>query len=119
MDAQALEVLGPRPRVAVHQEGANGEPVAERGRLVDEVAVRHVAFVAGWQEQELAALALVRARVAQGYTKKRAPSLQTGALNGFFGGNFQCPNRAIGSSSGNDLSSVRAGSSERLSAGSQ
>src|SRR5271166_2249875 len=51
--------------IAIDQEAARSEPVAEGAALKDEIALRHVALVPGWQKQILATLSLVRARIAQ------------------------------------------------------
>ena len=59
-----LGVLDGRLGVAVDQEAAPEEEIAEGARAEDEVAVGHIAVVAGRQQQEFPALALVRAGVA-------------------------------------------------------
>ena len=57
---ELLHQVHARLRVAVDQEAAPGDPVAERRRAHDDVALRHLALVAGRQQQVLPALALVR-----------------------------------------------------------
>gem|GEM_PF-4334928 len=59
-----LGALDGRFGVAVDQETAPEEDIAESGGAENEVALGHIAFVAGRQQQEFPALALVRAGVA-------------------------------------------------------
>src|SRR5271169_1927705 len=60
-----VEALDRGSGIAINQEAARSEPVAEGAALKDEVALRHVALIPGWQKQILATLSLVRARIAQ------------------------------------------------------
>ena len=66
IDLDALaEHLRSRVRLAVHEEAAKSQEVHIRWRLRDEIAAfRQLALVAGWDDQILAALALVRAGCA-------------------------------------------------------
>src|SRR5271166_2311805 len=51
--------------IAVDQEAPGKEGIAERSALKDKIALGYVSLVSAWQEEELAALSLVRACIPQ------------------------------------------------------